>query len=125
MKTTRFTLYIAIILLFTACSSTKNWQGSSTPQMAQADFKELNGTQNFVLRVPTDDTYLSYRFTATGGELKASVKSASGVVFTNRIESSEEKKIHLVNQKGATYKVSLEGKQASGTMNVKFVSTNE
>lgn len=121
----RFVFYLAIILLFTACSSTKNWQGNSTDESTQAEFKELNGTQQFTLRVPTNDTYLSYRFIATTGTLRASVQSVSGVVFNDTIKSLEEKRIHLVNQAGTTYRVTLEGKQASGAMDVRFASSNQ
>lgn len=125
MSMNRFVFYLAIILLFTACSSTKNWQGNSTDESTQAEFKELNGTQQFTLRVPTNDTYLSYRFIATTGTLRASVQSASGVVFNDTIKSLEEKRIHLVNQAGTTYRVTLEGKQASGAMDVRFASSNQ
>ncbi len=125
MSMNRFVFYLAIILLFTACSSTKNWQGNSTDESTQAEFKELNGTQQFTLRVPTNDTYLSYRFIATTGTLRASVQSVSGVVFNDTIKSLEEKRIHLVNQAGTTYRVTLEGKQASGAMDVRFASSNQ
>ncbi|WP_420154661.1 hypothetical protein [Siphonobacter sp.] len=118
----RFLVYTTIALLLNSCTSTKNWQGSSTPERTQAAFKELNGTQNFTLRVPDNDTYLAYQFKETGGELEASIQSPSSVVFSKKIDSLEEKRIHLVNQKGAEYKVMIKGKQASGAVDVRFVS---
>ncbi|MDR6197142.1 hypothetical protein [Siphonobacter sp. SORGH_AS_0500] len=124
MSMIRFVLCLTIALFLTACSSTKNWQGNSNDESTQAEFKELNGKQHFILRVPSNDTYLSYRFTTAAGALQASIKSASGFVFNDKIKSLEEKRIHVVNQKGATYKVMLEGNQASGTMDVRFVSSN-
>ncbi|PQA55047.1 hypothetical protein [Siphonobacter curvatus] len=121
----RFLVYATIALLLNSCTSTKNWQGSSTPERTQAEFKELNGTQNFTLRVPDNDTYLAYQFKETGGELEASIQSPSSVILNKKIDSLEEKRIHLVNQKGAEYKVTIKGKQASGAVDVRFVDTDK
>lgn len=121
----RFLPYIAICSLLSACSFTKNWQGTSNSQVAQAEFKELTGKQAFTLHVPSNDTYLAYRFNETDGELEASIKSASALVFSKKIDSSEASSVHLVNQKGAEYKVMLKGKHASGAFDVRFVSADK
>ncbi|MVM33735.1 hypothetical protein GO755_27100 [Spirosoma sp. HMF4905] len=120
---TRFIVCIGISLFLCSCSSTKNWQGTSNSQVAQAEFKELNGKQTFTLHVPDNDTYLAYQFKETDGQLEAIIKSASERIFDQKIESSEADSFHLVNQKGAEYKVTIKGKHASGAFYVRFESS--
>lgn len=116
----RCVVYVAVSLLFSACSYVRNWQGTNNPQLVQAKFDVLQGKQSFVLRVPSNDTYLAYRFNETAGDLKASIKSPSAVVFAKAIDASEKNSVHLVDQKGAIYTVVLSGKRASGDMDVRF-----
>ncbi|AKD55550.1 hypothetical protein [Spirosoma radiotolerans] len=118
---TRLILYLVIGSFFSSCAYTKNWQGTSNAQVAQAEFKELTGKQVFVMHVPNNDTYLAYRFKETDGELKASIRSTSAFIVNKTIDFSEENAVHLVNQKGAEYKVTLKGKHASGAFDVRFL----
>ncbi|GAB3781395.1 hypothetical protein GCM10028818_35400 [Spirosoma horti] len=121
----RFIVCIGISLFFSSCSYTRNWKGTSNSQVAQAEFKDLNGKQTFTLYVPTNDTYLAYRFKETSGVLGASIKSASKHVFNQQIDSSEANSVHLVNQKGVAYTVTMKGKHASGEFDVRFVSSSK
>ncbi len=116
----RFVAYVAVSLLFSACSYVKNWQGTTNPDLVQAKFDALQGEQRFVLYVPNNDTYLTYRFAETAGNLQASIKSPSSVVFAKKIDASEKNSIHVTNQKGAAYTVVVKGKRASGEIDVRF-----
>ncbi len=116
----RFIAYVAVSLLFSACSYVKNWQGTTNPDLVQAKFDALQGEQRFVLHVPSNDTYLVYRFNETAGHLEASIKSPSAVVFAKKIDTTEKNSLHLVNQKGAAYTVVVKGKRASGEIDVRF-----
>lgn len=116
----RFVAYVAVSLLFSACTYVKNWQGTNNPDLVQAKFDALQGEQRFVLHVPNNDTYLTYRFAETSGDLQASIKSPSSVVFAKKINASEKNSIHVVNQKGAAYTVVVKGKRASGEFDVRF-----
>ncbi|WP_020599319.1 hypothetical protein [Spirosoma panaciterrae] len=119
----RYLLSICLLVSISACSFTRQWQGTSNQQQAKASFKELIGKQTFTLHVPENDTYLSYAFTETDGDLSASIKSPSATVFSKKISTSEANRLHLVNQKGAEYTVTIKGKRASGAFDVRFVST--
>ena len=121
----RFVLCIAVSSFFSSCSYTNNWQCSSNSQVAQGEFKDLTGEQVFALRVPSNDTYLSYEFKETTGDLEASIKSASKRVFSKKIESSEASSVHLMNQKGTEYQVILKGNHASGSFDARFVSSGK
>ena len=116
----RFVAYVAVSLLFSACSYVKNWQGTTNPDLVQAKFDALQGEQRFVLHVPSNDTYLTYRFAETAGDLEAAIKSPSSVVFAKKIDATEKNNLHLVNQKGAAYTVIVKGKRASGEFDVRF-----
>lgn len=119
----RFVAYVAVSVLVSACSYVKNWQGTTNSDLVQAKFDVLQGEQRFVLHVPNNDTYLTYRFTETSGDLQASIKSPSSVVFAQKIDVSEKNSIHVTNQKGAAYTVVVKGKRASGEMAVRFTSS--
>ncbi|GAB4031694.1 hypothetical protein GCM10028809_28110 [Spirosoma gilvum] len=106
-----------------SCSFTRQWQGTSNNQHAKASFKELSGKQTFSLHVPENDIYLAYQFTETDGDMTASVKSPSATLFQKKINTSEANSLHLVNQKGAEYTVTIKGKRASGAFDVRFVAT--
>jgi hypothetical protein len=121
----RFVVCISISLWLISCTNTKNWQGNSTMQAAHATFKELNGKQTFTLNVPDNNIYLAYQFEETEGQLEVSIKSPTEQVFNKQIEYSEANSIHLVNQKGAKYKVTVKGKRAAGAFDIRFVSRNK
>ncbi|GAB3491400.1 hypothetical protein GCM10027341_04320 [Spirosoma knui] len=118
----RFIPYLLITVLFSSCSYTKNWQGTSTPQRTQADFNELTGKQVFTLHVPSNNIYLAYQFSEPSGHLEATLKSSSELLFDKPIKTAKAGSTHLLNQKGTEYAVSLKGRRASGKFDVKFVS---
>ncbi|GAB3540840.1 hypothetical protein [Spirosoma fluminis] len=121
----RFMPYLLVTVLFSSCSYTKNWQGSSTPQRTQADFNELTGKQVSTLHVPSNNVYLAYQFSEPNGHLEATLESSSELLFNKAIETAETGSIHLLNQKGTEYTVSLKGRRASGKFDVKFVSVSQ
>ncbi|WP_080057460.1 hypothetical protein [Spirosoma aerolatum] len=121
---TRSLLSICLLVSISSCSFTRQWQGTSNAQQTKATFKELTGRQTFTLHVPENDIYLAYQFIESDGEMSASVKSPSATVFHKRIGASEANTLHLVNQKGAEYSVTIKGKRASGAFDVRFVATS-
>ncbi|WP_338876357.1 hypothetical protein WBJ53_11985 [Spirosoma sp. SC4-14] len=118
----RFVVVACMVYVFSSCSFTKEWQGTSTAHVTKADFKDMTGKQVFTLHVPNNDTYLAYAFKELSGDLEATIKSPSDYVYYKKIDRSDASTIHLVNQKGAHYEVSIKGKHASGTFDVRFTS---
>lgn len=119
----RSVVFACMLCVFSSCSFTKEWQGTSNSQVTKADFKELTGKQVFTLHVPDNDTYLAYEFKELSGDLEAAIKSPSEYVYYKKIDRADANTIHLVNQKGARYQVSIKGKHASGAFDVRFAST--
>jgi|GEM_PF-2352722 len=119
----RFVVFASMLCMFSSCSFTREWQGTSNSQVTQANFKELTGKQVFTLHVPDNDTYLAYEFKELSGDLEATIKSPSEYVYYKKINTSDANSIHLINQKGARYEVSIKGKHASGAFDVRFAST--
>jgi hypothetical protein len=117
-----FVLLLLATSLLNACSSSKHWSGTSNAKGTQAEFAELNGKQSFTLLVPNDDTYLKYRFAVEGGELETTIRSPTERVLQKKLVAMVTDSIHLVNQKGSAYKVDLNGRQASGSFDVRFTS---
>lgn len=115
---------LIIFLLVIACSSSKNWRGTSNLKGTWAEFEKLNGKQAFTILVPDNDTYLKYHFSINGGKLKTIIKSPNKTILDKEFrEMDETDSIHLVNQKGTQYKIYLRGKQSSGEFNVKFTTS--
>ncbi len=119
----KYPSFLFAFLLFSgACSFTKNWTGTSNPERTQAVFEELNGKQAFTLLVPANDTYLKYYFAVNSGKLAAQIKSPTETILQQELNKFAADSIHLVNQKGKAYKISLVGKEAAGEFNVTFTT---
>lgn len=113
------------ILLLNACSSSRNWTGTSNREGAQAEFDELNGKQVFTILVPDNDTYLKYHFTVNSGKLETIIKSRKEIILSKELSATVTDSIHVVNQKSTEYKIYLKGKQASGEFNIRFTDRQD
>lgn len=118
-----YSLLLTAFLVLNACSSSKNWKGTSTFQGTQAEFEELNGKQAFTIQVPDNDTYLKYQFTVNSGKLAAIIKSPTQIMLSKELAHTERDSIHLLNQKGTEYRIYLEGKQAKGGFDISFTNS--
>lgn len=117
----KYAFLLLTVIFLDACSSSRNWKGTSNLRSTQAEFEELNGRQAFTLLVPDHDTYLKYNFMVNSGTIEATIKSPEAVVMRREMGESEADSVHVVNQKGTKYKIYLKGKQASGRFDIKFV----
>lgn len=112
----------AFLFLGDACSSSKNWTGTSNSESTQAVFEALNGKQTFTILVPGNDTYLKYHFAVNSGKLEAKIKSPTATILHKELSELASDSIHIVNQKGTAYKIYLVGKEAAGEFNVGFTA---
>ena len=110
----------AFILVFGSCTSSRNWVGTANATGTHATFEELNGKQDFTILVPDNNTYLKYHFAVSSGKLEAKIKSPTEVILSKAVGELDSDSIHIVNQKGAAYKIYLEGKKAAGDFNIRF-----
>lgn len=111
------------ILLLNACSSSKNWTGTSNLQGTKAEFDKLNGKQAFTLLVPDNDSYLKYHVKVNSGKLETIIKSSKKTILNKEFSTMLTDSIHVVNQKGTQYKIYLKGKQASGEVDIRFTDS--
>ena len=117
-----FCFLLATILLLNACSSSRNWRRTSNWEGTQAEFDKHNGKQAFTILVPDNDTYLKYHLTIDSGKLETIIKSPKEMILSKEFGTSVADSIHIVNQKGAKYKIYLKGKQASGGFDIRFTN---
>lgn len=118
-----FSFLLTTILLLNACSSSRNWKGTSNSEGTQAEFDELNGKQAFTILVPDNDTYLKYHFIVNSGKFETIIKSPKEVILRKELNAMVSDSIHVLNQKGAEYKIYLKGKQASGGFDIRFTDS--
>lgn len=118
-----FSFLLTTILLLNACSSSRNWKGTSNSEGTQAAFDKLNGNQAFTITVPDNDTYLKYHFTINSGKIETIIKSPREVILSKELSAMVTDSIRVVNQKGAEYKIYLKGKQASGEFDIQFTDS--
>ena len=105
---------------FAYAQYSRHWQGTDVPGHIQASFVDLHGTQDFKILPSTQKTrFLKYTVTRGKGELTITIKSGSTVLVSKQVKETEKDSINIERPE-APMKVSITGRQASGSFDIKY-----
>jgi len=113
-----------LIIFLCACSVSRNFRGNDNPGNKSATFDEFNGKQAYTFSLPDKKPFwLKYSVNLKSGTIHLKINSATTKIADKEITSTASDSL-MVNNNEGEYKISFNGKHASGSYEVSYSQLN-